>query len=243
MATKLSRFTQLIFGSGAGNSQIAEFGSLAAAAPQTYSGTTITPAIVQTLSNYLQGWFGAVLGANSPAIEDMNAICYLYAYQLSYLMQQGVPEWDTATNYWIGSIAQDGLGNLFVSLTGSGTSPNVGNALTSSANWKPLVGQTNIISINPSTQSPYAMAVGDNGKTFLVNSANAAMQFNLITPTLNFKFKVKDVGGLMNTNNCTIHRNGGTGSIAGVAADYIAQANGGEWEFVSDGTAWYIVGR
>lgn len=242
MATKLSRYTQLIFGSGAGNAQIAEFGSLAAAAPQTYSGTTITPAIVQTLSNYLQGWFGAVLGANSPTIEDQNAICYLYAYQLAYLMQQGVAEWDTATNYWIGSIAQDGVGNLYVSLTGSGTSPNVGNALSSTTNWRSIAGGTNLVSINPATQSPYTMTGVDNNKTFLVNSANGAMQFNLPTPVVNFNFTIKDVGSLMGTNNCTMHR-AAAENFAGLAADYVMSASAGEWKIVTDGTNWQIVGR
>jgi hypothetical protein len=133
--SRLSRYTQQIFGSGAGSNQIAEFGSLAAASPATYSGTTITPTIVQSLSNYLSGWFGAVIGGNSPAIEDMNAICYLYAYQLAYVMQLGIAEWDAGTTYYVGSIAQDGTGNIYASLTNS----NTNNALSSTANWKLMV--------------------------------------------------------------------------------------------------------
>ena len=81
-----ARYTQQVFGSTAGANQMAQFGSLAAAAPLTYSGTTITPAIVQALSAYLNGWLSAVVGANSPAIEDMNSICYLFVIptQLSF---------------------------------------------------------------------------------------------------------------------------------------------------------------
>lgn len=130
---RLARFTQLIFGSNAGTGQMAEFGSLAAAAPQTYSGTTITPSIVQTLSNYLTGWFGAVIGSNSPAEEDMNALFYLITFQLAYLMQAGVAEWDAATTYYIGSLAQDGIGNVYISQQNT----NLNNALSNASFWSP----------------------------------------------------------------------------------------------------------
>lgn len=98
--TKITRQTQKIFGSNAGFDQIAQFGSLAAAAPIF----TTNVATIQALSNYLTGWFGGVIGQNSPAIEDMNALCYLYAYQLAYLMQAGISEWDSGTTYYTGSL-------------------------------------------------------------------------------------------------------------------------------------------
>ncbi|PNA42272.1 hypothetical protein, partial [Pseudomonas sp. MPR-AND1A] len=84
---KLSRVTQKIFGSSAGANQIGKFGSYAAGSPVISS----DPTVIQSLSNWLTGWFGAVVGGNSPAIEDMNAVCFVYAYQLAYLMQQGIP--------------------------------------------------------------------------------------------------------------------------------------------------------
>lgn len=129
---KITRATQKQFGSSAGVNQMAEFGSFAAATPARYSGATITPAIIQALSNFTGGWFAAVDGENAPTIEDMNALCYLYAYQLGYLLQEGVAEYDAATTYFIGSIVNDGTGILFISLTDN----NIGNALTSTTNWK-----------------------------------------------------------------------------------------------------------
>lgn len=128
--SRLSRFTQLIFGSAAGSNQIAEYGSLAASAPATYNGSTISPAIVQTLANYLEGWFGAVIGQNSPAIEDMNALCYLYAFQLAYIFQAGIPEWDSGTTYYTGSLVQSS-GVWYVSLTDT----NLNHAVTDSTRW------------------------------------------------------------------------------------------------------------
>lgn len=128
---RLARYTQNLFASTATTNQIAEFGSLAAGSPARYSGSTITPAIVQTLSNYLSGWFAAVEGAYSPAIEDENALDYLFSYQLSYMLQLGIPEWSSTTTYYAGSIVQDGIGTLYVSIQNT----NLNNALTVGTFW------------------------------------------------------------------------------------------------------------
>lgn len=131
---RITRYTQSIFGSSASANQIAKFGSFAAGSPARYSGSTITPALVQALSQYLSGWFGAVEGAYSPAIEDMNAICYLFAYQISYMLQSGVPEWDSGTTYYTGQIVQDASGTVYASRTNT----NTNNALTDGINWQAI---------------------------------------------------------------------------------------------------------
>lgn len=128
---KLPRYTQKVFASGATSGQLKQFGSLAAGAPAN----AVTPADVQALSNYLTGWFGAVIGTNSPAIEDMNSLCYLYGYQLAYLMQQGVAEWDAGTTYYVGSVAQDGAGKIYQSLQNN----NLNNVLTATSFWQQIV--------------------------------------------------------------------------------------------------------
>lgn len=129
---KILRTTQKQFASAATFNQLAKYGSFAAGIPARYSGVTVTPANIQILSNYLDGWFGAIVGGNSPAIEDMNALCYLFAYQLGYILQTGVAEWDAGTTYFIGSLVNDGTGHLYVSLTDN----NLNNPLTSLTNWK-----------------------------------------------------------------------------------------------------------
>jgi hypothetical protein len=111
---KLSRVTQYLFGSTAGSTQIGQFSSLAAGSP-VY---TSDPAVIQQLSGYLEGWYGAVLGGNSPAIQDLNAIDRLYAYQLGYLFQQGIPEYDGSTVYFQNSVFQSG-GSFYVTTYGS----------------------------------------------------------------------------------------------------------------------------
>jgi len=128
--SKLSRYTQLIFGSTAGTNQMAEFGSFANGTPARYTGSTITPTIIQTLSQYLSGWTSAIVGSNSPCIEDMNALCYLFAYQLAYLFQEGIPEWDSATTYYTGSFVQS-AGVIYMSLSDS----NVNHATSNATYW------------------------------------------------------------------------------------------------------------
>lgn len=127
---KITRAIQKIFGSAAGINQRAQIGSLAAGTPNF----TTDPAVIQGLANYLEGWFGVVLGGNSPAIEDMNSLCFLFAYQLAYLMQAGIAEWETGTTYYKGSFVNVG-GVSYISLTDN----NLGNAVTSSTNWTTAV--------------------------------------------------------------------------------------------------------
>lgn len=132
---KLTRKNQLIFGSTAGTDQLAEFGSLAAGSPVRFNGASADPDVIQSLANYLEGWFGAIIGENSPAVEDMNALCFLFAYQLTYLFQAGVAEWNTAAIYYKGSQVNSG-GLTYTSLTDS----NTGNAVTDATKWRAVGG-------------------------------------------------------------------------------------------------------
>ncbi len=173
---KLLRYTQQVFGSTAGTAQIAEFGSLAANAPATYSGSTITPAIVQTLSAYLSGWFSAIVGANSPAIEDMNSICYLFAYQIAYGMQAGIPEYDAGTTYYSGSLVNS-AGTIYASLTNG----NIGNAVTSTSNWgAPIL--PGVVTYNSIASSTTLQA----GYTTTYNNLNLTTGVTLTVPSTSY---------------------------------------------------------
>lgn len=116
-----------IFGMDSGPQQLSVFGSLAAGLPAYSSDVEV----IQGISQFTSGWFAAVLGNNSPAIEDMNSLHYVFGYQLAYLMQQGVAEWDDATTYYAGSLASGANGEIYISLTDD----NLNNALTSTTNW------------------------------------------------------------------------------------------------------------
>lgn len=121
---KLARFTQYLFGTGSTNgSRFAVFGSLQSGSPVAYAGSAITPALVQqNLAGFQNGWDGAAIGvaqgAASPAIQDTNALDFLTFYQLCYLYQMGIPEYDGSTTYYSNSILQSG-GSVYVTTYGS----------------------------------------------------------------------------------------------------------------------------
>ncbi len=168
---KITRTPQKQFGSAAGTNEMAEFGSFAAGTPTRYSGTTITPAIIQTLSNFLGGWKSAVESDNAFCLEDMNAICYLFAYQLGYILQNGVAEWDSATTYYIGSMVSDGTNTVYVSLANS----NTNNALTDTSKWA-ASGAARVVRITQAN-SPYT--VPTTVDTVEINCASGAITVNL----------------------------------------------------------------
>lgn len=233
---KIVRKLQKLFGSTAGPTQIGVFGSFASGSPAY----TTDPVTIQSLSEYAAGWFAAVEGDNSPAIEDWNALFFLAFYQLSYLFQEGVAEWDATTTYYIGSIVNDGLGNLYASTQDN----NINHVVSNVSFWKLASGSAggSNVTIDPATQSPYTISAGDTGKTFLVNSVNGAMTFNLPTPAAGFSIRIKDKTGSGDTNNITMHRFGSE-LFANLAADYAMVAAYQEILIDCDGTNYFIVGR
>lgn len=126
---KLTRVTQRAFASTAGALQVGQFGSLANGSIN-YS---TDPAVIQALADWVNGWFDAVLGDGNPCIEDMNGIFFVAFYQIGYTLQQGVPEWDPGTTYYVGSIVQDGTGVQYLSTLDT----NLNNPLATAA-WFPI---------------------------------------------------------------------------------------------------------
>lgn len=112
---KINRFYQKIFGSNAGQNQISVFGSKAAGAPAY----TNDPEQVQSLGVYLNGWFSATQQTlqtqYAPRINDRNALDFMMTSQLAYILQAGIPEWNSLTSYYINSLCQAG-GVIYKSL-------------------------------------------------------------------------------------------------------------------------------
>lgn len=126
----IPRKTQKIFGGSlAANLNIAKFGSLAAGSP-AYS---LDLALIQT-TEWLNGWAAAVVGNNSPALQDFNGAFLVFSQQLAYLLQSGIPEYDAGTTYYeFGLCRVDGV--TYVSLVDN----NLANdPTTPSANWVSL---------------------------------------------------------------------------------------------------------
>ena len=187
---KIARETQLLFGSTAPSTQIGQFGSLQAGTPTT----TTNIATIQALSNYLGGWYQAVVvgpnGPNSPALEDWNALCYLFAYQLGYLLQEGIPEWDPGTTYYTSSLVNFPVW-VFTITSGSATvgATYINNAQTFTV-VNTISSATTIIMVGtgaPTASGTLTKVSGTGGATlsFSANSSFASVYQSLIDSNLN----------------------------------------------------------
>jgi alpha-tubulin suppressor-like RCC1 family protein len=201
--SKLTRVTQKLFGSSAGANQIAQFGSYAASSPTLVAATAIST--IMSLTNWLTGWFGAVVGGNSPAIEDLNAVHVVFSYQLAYLMQAGIPEYDSGTTYYTGSLAMS-AGNVYRSLQDN----NTGNALTNANYWILAsglyagVGSNGTVTLNPSSTPFYVVPAIADGQNIEVHTAQGPIVIFLPSPSLQAKITIIDVDGLANANPITL---------------------------------------
>lgn len=92
---KLPRKHQKVFGQDAAPNQIGVFGSFAAGAIEYSS----DPDEIQKLQAFSDGWFTAIQGNDSPSIQDMNSAMFLAFYQLTYILERGIPEWSADTEY------------------------------------------------------------------------------------------------------------------------------------------------
>lgn len=125
---KITRFNLKPFGDSGPVGDFGQFGSLAAGA----AAYTKDPAAIQSLAAWLTGWAAETIASNRPALEDFNAVDFLFGRALCYLMQAGIPEWEAGTTYYQNSFVQVS-GIVYKSLTDD----NTGNDPTSSpTNWQ-----------------------------------------------------------------------------------------------------------
>ena len=116
---KIIRKTQYLFAENSPPNSVSAFGSIDAGSP-SYS---LDPAILQNEPEWGQGWTSAQYeGVRAPYIFDRNAVDLVAFYQLAYILQEGIAEWDAGTTYYTNSIVQYG-GNIYKSLQDN----NLGN--------------------------------------------------------------------------------------------------------------------
>ena len=128
---KLTRAHQKVFADNAGATEIEQIGSLRNGS-QVF---TTNPVTLQALSQYDDGLLACVSSLKLiPALEDINAIYFLFSRQLAYILQEGVPEYDATTEYHQNSIIKEtGTTNEYYSRTNN----NTGNALSNQTHWLP----------------------------------------------------------------------------------------------------------
>ena len=120
---KIVRRTLIQFGTGANPaSEIGEFGSFVS------PDFSLDVGVMQSGTAWPRGWFGSVANTNRQFIQDQNAVDFVFGYMIAYILQQGIPEYDNTTVYFLNSVCQV-AGQIYISLqdnnTGNppGTSP------------------------------------------------------------------------------------------------------------------------
>jgi hypothetical protein len=102
--SKLTRQTMILFAGTSDSSSIGVFGSIApGGGGATYSKVIAT---VQSLNAWGSGWKAEVVSPLRPAIQDFNAVDYVFSYGICYLHEMGIPEWDAGTVYYQDSYCQ-----------------------------------------------------------------------------------------------------------------------------------------
>lgn len=94
---------------------------------------------IQALAAWENGWNDATVTAKRfPTLEETQSLDYVKTYMLAYMFQEGIPEWNADTPYYLNSIVKKaGTYQLY----GSKIDDNVGHALpvaASDANWQYL---------------------------------------------------------------------------------------------------------
>lgn len=130
---KLNRVTAKIFGETASTVNIPkEIGQFGSAKAGTYNATGDV-ATIQSLPAWSNGWIDAVTPTDQfPPLPEMTGVHKVLSYQNAYLLQQGIPEWDSATTYYTNNFCSK-AGKIYISQSDN----NLNNDPASdTVNWK-----------------------------------------------------------------------------------------------------------
>lgn len=157
---KITRKQQKVFAASASNNGV--FGSLQANDP-AYSQD---PDVIQSRTAYANGWNDATYSAEKlPPLEEFQSLQYLFSRQIAYIMQEGIPEWNTNDTYYKGalvkSIQQDGSFILYASIVDN----NQGNLVTDTTKWQITNTSTNFHQGIPNWRADVIYSEGDWVKT------------------------------------------------------------------------------
>lgn len=127
---KITRKTQKIFGGNSSNN--AQYGSARA-------GTFVfdnDPDVIQALPAWESGINAAtVSGQNLPALEEEQGVTFVATRQIAYILQEGIAEYDSGTEYHINSVVKmAGTVVIYASVADN----NAGNPLSDVTKWKRL---------------------------------------------------------------------------------------------------------
>lgn len=162
MGTKITRKTAKLFASNAGGSGVAAFGT-------TADGSTVFTTDIATIqnANFEEGLAAGIIAGTKrlPVYEEINGVYLTATQQIAYILQNGIPEYDSGTEYFISSIVRKI--NTY-ELYGSIGNNNIGNALPSAvtnANWEYLGSLANLGGGKLTGNTTYYVATTGNDTT------------------------------------------------------------------------------
>lgn len=149
--SKLTRVTAKVFGATAdGTLADPEIGQFGSAKAGTYVGTGDV-ATIQNLSAWSNGWIDAVTPTQQfPTLPERTGVDKVLSYQNAYVLQQGIPEWDSATDYYTNGFCSKN-GKIYFSKTDNNVNHD---PETDTVNWEEFTsggGSRNIGEIVQST--------------------------------------------------------------------------------------------
>lgn len=142
--SRIVRAIQKIFGLGQ-PTDISQFGSKSANA---YQQTTDVPTI-QALPAWSNGWRSGLISNsisgldNVAGLQDQNAVNYVTTFQLAYLLQEGIPEWEVNTAYFSSGpsvVKNPGTTQIYKCI-----SDNTGQPLSNGTYWILLGDLSNLV--------------------------------------------------------------------------------------------------
>lgn len=165
----------------------------------------------QVTAAFLRGW-GIVGPSENPSMEDFNAAMYTMSQFIAYQHQMGVPEWDAAQEYYIGSLCVR-AGETYASIVNS----NI-NSAPPSAKWTQLITVKNGL-----TSLGLADASGYVGRLIKTQTFAAAGTFTYTrTPgAKKARVYVTGAGGSGARGSSTTAPPGGGGGAGGTAIKMI----------------------
>lgn len=219
--SKITRVTQQPFGTLGPTGDFGAFGSKAVNPSSPIF--TQNPATIQSLAPFSEGWGQAIIGNYEPPMEDMNGLFLLIFYQIGYLLQMGLAEYDAGTTYYISSRCQfNGVSYVSLQNNNTGNEPD-----TNSAYWQCT--SANVFGGNVASASSVTLPnIGNSFKITGTTSIN-----NITIQSAGIIIELIFTGALTVNTGGNILLN--EGALTTVANNTLT--------LISDGTNWFELSR
>lgn len=185
----LTRVTGKVFAENA-QAEVGGIGQFGSAKTGTPNPTTDV-ATIQGLAAYGNGWGSAIItDKNFPPMEEVNGVLKTISYQACYLLQEGIPSYDSGTTYSNTSIVKSFSGANKVLFYRSIVDNNTGNSLSDTDYWQKVNFEYDPLSIDgqwvykkllittstTATQTPYEFDL----HTYLGVASDNTVQYELL---------------------------------------------------------------